>query len=181
MALAPPFKCCQWAGHIDDDQAQELAERIQKRRPESAHALFSVTGSLVAPKRYSIQRSPEQSDRRASIAGRRVHAAAGFLPPTIAAGFTIGEQAVLRIIADEFLAHGVCDRSRNELAARARVCLSIAKRTIKLAEACRLISVQRRPRSGRKHLTNLVRIGYKKTHHGHRFLEISSIVMWVTA
>jgi hypothetical protein len=80
------------------------------------------------------------------------------LPPTIAAGFTIGEQAVLRIIADECLAHGVCDRSRNKLAARARVCLSIAKRTIKLAEACGLISVQRRPRSGRKHLTNLVRI-----------------------
>ena len=33
-----------------------------------------------------------------------------------------------------------------------------AKRTIKLAELCGLISVQRRPRSGRKHLTNLVRV-----------------------
>jgi hypothetical protein len=60
--------------------------------------------------------------------------------------------------ADEWLAHGACDRSLNEIAARAGVCRSLAKRTIRLAEALGLTTVQRRPRSGRKHLTNIVRI-----------------------
>jgi hypothetical protein len=148
------------AGHLADDQAQELAERIHRRRPESAHALFSVGGPVVAPERYRIQRSPEQRspDRRASIERRREHAATGTLPPYLAAQFTVGEQAVLRIVADEWQAHGACDRSLNELAARAGVCHSLAKRAIKFAELEGLISVQRRPRSGRKHLTNIVRI-----------------------
>ena len=38
------------------------------------------------------------------------------------------------------------------------VCRSLAKRTIRLAELDGLISVQRRPRSGRKHLANIIRI-----------------------
>ena len=35
---------------------------------------------------------------------------------------------------------------------------SLAKRAIRLAELDGLITVQRRPRSGRKHLTNIIRI-----------------------
>ena len=45
-----------------------------------------------------------------------------------------------------------------ELAARAGVCHSLAKRTVRLAELDGLFTVQRRPRSGRKHLTNIIRI-----------------------
>ena len=45
-----------------------------------------------------------------------------------------------------------------ELAARAGVCHSLAKRAVKLAELDGLITVQRRPRSGRKHLANIIRI-----------------------
>ena len=45
-----------------------------------------------------------------------------------------------------------------ELAGRAGVCHSLAKRTVRLAELDGLITVQRRPRSGRKHLTNIIRI-----------------------
>jgi hypothetical protein len=65
---------------------------------------------------------------------------------------------VLRIVADEVLAHGACDRSRNELAARAGVSLTIVRRALRYAERDGLITVQRRPRSGRKHLTNIIRI-----------------------
>jgi hypothetical protein len=46
----------------------------------------------------------------------------------------------------------------DELAARAGRCRSIAKRAVRFAEAIGLISVLRRPRSGRKHLPNLIRI-----------------------
>jgi hypothetical protein len=148
------------AGHLDDDQAQHLAETIQGRRGTAARALKSVAPALTEMKRYRIQRSPEQRspDRRASIARRRELAARGSLPPSLALQFTVGEQAFLSIIADEWLAHGVCDRSLNELAARARISRTLAKRTLRLAEALGYISVDRRPRSGRKHLTNLVRI-----------------------
>jgi hypothetical protein len=80
-------------------------------------------------------------------------------PPNIASSFTVGQQAVLRIVADEYLAHGACDRSRNELASRAGVSLTVVKQAIKLAELDHsLVTVQRRPRSGRKHLTNIIRV-----------------------
>jgi hypothetical protein len=152
-----------WAAHgvgvIDDDQAQRLAELIQQRRPPAAYNLAS-TLIAGAPARHFIQRSPEQRspDRRASIERRRQHAATGPLPPAIAAGFTTGELAVLKVLSDEVLAHGVSDRSLNELAARAGVCRSIAQRAVRLAELDGLVTVQRRPRSGRKHLTNVIRV-----------------------
>ena len=134
-----------------------LQELIQRRRGPRPAATLS--GTAAAP-RYSIQRSPEQRspDRRASLLRRREHSATGPLPPSIAAGFTTGELAVLKVISDEWLAHGACDRSLNELAARAGVCDSLAKRAVRLAELDGLITVQRRPRSGRKHLTNIIRI-----------------------
>jgi DNA-binding MarR family transcriptional regulator len=145
------------AGIVGDDQAQRLAEMIEQRRSP-----VEVTLSpLLAAPRYLIQRSPEQRspNRRASLLRRREHAATGPLPPNLASGFTTGEIAVLRIVSDEVLAHGgVCDRSLNELGARAGVCRSIAQRTIRLAERDGLITVQRRPRSGRKHLTSIIRI-----------------------
>ena len=148
------------AGIVADGQAQQLAEMIQRRRgqPIVVHGLLSSTPA-IAP-RYFIERSPEQRspDRRASILRRREHSATGPLPPAIAATFTTGELAVLKVISDEVLAHGACDRSLNELAARAGVCRSLAKRAVRLAELDGLITVQRRPRSGRKHLTNVIRV-----------------------
>ena len=88
------------------------------------------------PARYFIQRSPEQRspDRLASIARRRRLAASGMLPPQLAERLTTGEQAVAYIVAAEFLAHGVCDLSRNAIAARAGVCHALAKRTLLLIE-----------------------------------------------
>lgn len=129
-----------------------------------AKASDNITGfrpAAVKPKRYAIKRSPDQRspDRAASIKRRRQHAATGPLPPPLASGYTTGQLACLCIVADEFLAHGVCDLSLNEIAARAGTCKSIAKRAMWLAEhADTLIAVERRPRSGRKHLTNLTRI-----------------------
>ena len=73
--------------------------------------------------------------------------------------FTTGELAALKIVADECLAHGACDLSKNEIGARAGVCKTVVKRALKLAEVrLTMISVLRRPRSGRKHLTSIIRI-----------------------
>jgi hypothetical protein len=146
------------AGTLADDQAQHLYELVQSRRGQGRPGPLSRHTTTV--KHYRIARSPEQRspDRRASIRRRREHAATGPLPPNLAAGFTTGELAVLKVVADECLAHGACDRSRNELAARAGVSLTVVKLAVRLAELDGLISVQRRPRSGRKHLTNIIRI-----------------------
>jgi hypothetical protein len=122
------------AGHIPDQDAQALAERLHARRSPTGSApgeLFRVQGGHTPainqnapaglPARYRIQRSPEQRspDRQASIKRRRQHAATGPLPLGLAANFTTGELAVLKIVADECLAHGVCDLSRNEIGSRA--------------------------------------------------------------
>jgi hypothetical protein len=148
------------AGGLVDDRAQQLYELIQQRRgPQTVARSLLASAQALAP-RYFIQRSPEQRspDRRASLLRRREHAACGPLPPNLASGFTVGELAVLKVISDEVLAHGACDRSLNELGARAGVCHSLAKRAVRLAELDGLLTVQRRPRSGRKHLTNIIRI-----------------------
>jgi hypothetical protein len=55
-------------------------------------------GTLVGH-RHRVETLPERLERRAN--------------------FTTGELAVLKIVADECLAHGVCDLSRNEIGSRA--------------------------------------------------------------
>jgi hypothetical protein len=148
------------AGSLADDQAQQLAEMIQRRRGPRPFRTSVPAGADVLAPRHFIQRSPEQRspNRRVSLLRRREHAATGPLPPNLATGFTTGELAVLKVISDEVLAHGASDRSRKELAARAGVSETVAKRAVRLAELDGLLTVQRRPRSGRKHLTNIIRI-----------------------
>jgi hypothetical protein len=88
------------AGAIDDTQAQLLAELIEARRgpARAAHKPVGIPlgrASIFPPKR--VQRSP---DRARSIERRRTLAASGPMPPQLACRFTVGELAVLRIIAD---------------------------------------------------------------------------------
>jgi hypothetical protein len=121
-------------------------------------------GGLFTPKRY--QRSP---DRERSIRRRRQLAASGPLPPTMACHLTTGEQAVARIIADEVANKGSCDRSLDEIAARAGVCHKTAQRAMRRLGMGKhsghdpivgmgWITIEERPVKGRKHLTNIVRI-----------------------
>lgn len=155
------------AGHLLDADAQALAERLHLRRQPPAEAqgvLFPVPGSSAAAGRRRLwtafparieQRSP---DRQASIERRRRLAASGPMPPAMACRFTVGELAVLRIVGDEVALHGACDRSLAELAARAGVCRKLAQRTLRLAAHRGLVAIERRPRPGRKNLSNIVRI-----------------------
>jgi hypothetical protein len=101
---------------------------------------------------------PKSPDRHRSIERRRRLAASGPMPPALACRYTVGELAVLRIVADEVIARGTCDRSLAEIAARAGVCRKLAQLTLRMAARDGLIVVERRPRPGRKNLTNVVRI-----------------------
>jgi ribosomal protein L40E len=155
------------AGHIPDGVAQDLAELLHQRRQPAIEAqgvLFPIAGSPTSTDRKRVwaafparveQRSP---DRQASIERRRRLAASGPLPPAMAARFTVSELAVLRIVGDEVLQHGVCDRSLAELAARAGCCRKLAQRVLRMASRDGLVTIESRPRPGRKNLTNVVRV-----------------------
>jgi hypothetical protein len=83
------------------------------------------------------------------------------MPPRLAAQFTTGELAVLRVVADEVRDKGMCDRTYAEMAARAGVCRRTALNAIRRAGRLGFVHIEERPRPGRKHLANVVRIASK--------------------
>src|SRR3712207_1005828 len=171
------------AGRLADAEAQQLAEAIETRRqalrrPEkgpSALRVAIVRGEpqstiSEAPRpapglrrngsRQLVLRIPRPTtyDRTRSIERRRRLAASGPMPPQLAASFTTGELAVLRIIADEVREHGQCDRTLGEIAARAGVCRATAQNALRHAARLGLLTIEERRRSGRSNLPNVIRI-----------------------
>jgi hypothetical protein len=140
------------AGALEDNHAQLLAEALAARRgPRSA---------ITEPcgQRWPKPRRQQSPDKQVSIQRRRRLAASGPLPPTLACRFTVCELAVLRLVGDHVAERGFCDRSIAELAARAGTCATIVRNVLRLAARLGLVTVERRPRPGRKNLTNVVRI-----------------------
>jgi hypothetical protein len=148
------------AGHIPDQEAQDLAERLHSRRGVACGAFKSVGAPInqTAPQCFLRRPQPKSPDRRRSIERRRRLAASGPMPPTLACQCTVGELAVLRIVGDEIHAKGTCDLSLGEIAPRAGVCRKLVQLTLRRAARDGLITIERRPRPGRKNLTNVVRI-----------------------
>jgi hypothetical protein len=84
------------AGQITEAEAEELDSLI------NAKAAIPAT---EAPARRRVGSRPRSS---ASMERRRSWAAAGRLPPALAARFTLGETAVLAVIASEMMKRGAC-------------------------------------------------------------------------
>lgn len=146
------------AGQISDEDAGRLAEAIQARRT-AIQAVQAVAGrgSLpvgVIPQRKR-QRPPERS---VAIERRRRLAASGPMPSALAARFTTGELAVLRIVADEFQARQVCALCLDAIAARAGVSRTLAKSALRQARRLGMVEIHERRRTGAKSLPNLVRV-----------------------
>ena len=156
------------AGRITDDQAQALAETIEARRREIrgvdrlAVRAPQVTAQAVAagrPSHFPPKRRPPRSpDRKASIERRRMLAASGPMPPTLACRFTTGQLSVLRIVADAVRDHGACRITIGEIAARAGVCQRLAQDALRLAAADGLVMIEERRRDRRPNLPNVVQI-----------------------
>jgi hypothetical protein len=154
-------------GAILDDDATYLFEYISRRRPvrRSRERQGTLPG-LPLPKpnlqrvgRFPRRRAQRSPDKQASYDRRPRLAYSGVMPHHLAARMTVAEMAVMCIVADEYRARGVCDLSRDEIAARA----GVHRETVRLAmnkarDDERLISVEERPVPGRKHRPNLVRI-----------------------
>ena len=174
------------AGAVADDQAHALSEAVRARKEAIrgddrvlARAPHWRPLGPVRPGRrgqgrgdlrnsiFPPKRRPKSPDRQRSIARRRRLAASGPLPPQIAAQFTTGQLAVLRIIADEVESHrGTCALTIGELAARAGVCTALARNSIRIAERLFLISTEFRKRSGKPHLPSVIRIISKAWNSG---------------
>ena len=179
---------------LDDAAAQGLAETIASRRavsragrpPPAAVPTSARSWSYFPPKR----RQPTP-DRARSIARRRTLAASSPMPPALAARFTTGELAALRIVAEEMKARRACMRSLAEIAARAGIGLSTARNAIRTAARLGLVTVEERRVHGARNLPNVVRIvgrewldwiargGFKKTNPTESsYLNLTQKVGW---
>ena len=158
-----------WRGHLDGTISKRDAEHldiyIRIRRPvqRSARQLSFLGLPLPEANVCRIGRFPKRAgqrspDKQASYDRRRRLAYSGVMPNHLAARLSVGTMAVMRVVADEYLACTVCDLSLDEIAARAGVCRKTARRAMRAAEDQRLISIRERPVRGRKNLTNLVEV-----------------------
>ena len=162
-----------WAAHgaglIDDGSATSALEAIQARRkakPDGVGAPLQANGRALdgAPTPKPRPRRQQSPDRRASIERRRRLVASGPLPPAMAARFTWGEQAVMRIVGDECRQHGCCALHIDAIAARAGVHRTTVQNALREAQGRGpipgqpIVTVQERRRRGQRSLTNIIRI-----------------------
>jgi hypothetical protein len=159
-----------WRGHgagaLSDGEAQGLAEHLHGRRSAIREGMRplpipGLAGSGLVVRRASLfppRKIPRSPDRIASRDRRRLLACSGPLPPRLAARFTEGQRAVLRIVADAVAEAGLCDLCLDAIAARAGVCRRLAQGALRLAAGDELLTIEERRYPGRRNAPNLVRI-----------------------
>jgi hypothetical protein len=162
-------------GRLTENNMEALDEAARARREAFQKPRTAASGAPRASARRP-QRSP---DRQASIERRRRLVASGPLPPPLAARFTWGEIAVMRIVGDECRAHGCCILHLDAIAARAGVHRTTVQNALREAQgrgevpSSPIISVQERRRKGKRSLTNIIRIVSKEwsdwLHKGRRW------------
>ncbi len=169
LALLDAMARAVWArlaeGGLDEAGAQALAELAAARRKalkgigEGACAASNAAFRPPLPRwRFPAPRTPRRPDRAASLERRRRLAASGPMPPALAAGFTTGELAALKIVADEISARGACALALGAIAARAGVSETTARNALRAAARHGLLTIEPRPRRGLPNLTNIVRM-----------------------
>ena len=153
-------------GRLTENDMEALDEAARARR-EALQARQTETRLRTAPSsapRASARRPQRSPDRQASIERRRRLVASGPLPPPLAARFTWGEVAVMRIIGDECRAHGCCSLHIDAIAARAGVHRTTVQNALREGQGrgespgIPIISVQERRIRGQRSLTNIIRI-----------------------
>jgi hypothetical protein len=158
-----------WAEKLlSDDEYQMLAaflhlkqkavregDTVSGRMPSLAAASKAAGFTSFFPPKRPYRGSP---DREASQARRKMLCALRPLPSLLARRFTTGQQAVLKIVADEVRRKGFCALYLSEIAARAGVCLTHARNAIREAAYMGLITIQERKQHKRPNLSNIVRI-----------------------
>ena len=147
-----------WKGYGDglvtDSAAEAITTVIEARRLVfgSRRPLQPSSPALAAPKR------PRTANRQASLERRRKAATSGLVPSRLAAHFTIGELAVLAVVAGEVKRRGLCEWPLDRIAALAGVCRTTAQNALRQAKKLNLLTVTERRYRGRASGFNTVRI-----------------------
>jgi hypothetical protein len=121
-------------GAIDDDTAQGLAEALRERQR-------GPMPGIGGPSNNAPRRPPRSPDRQRSLERRRRLSAAGMMPPALALRFTVGERAVLYVIATEIKRRGRCDLYVDQIAAFSGTSRSTTKNAVRMAKRLRLIKI----------------------------------------
>ncbi|TXN40728.1 helix-turn-helix domain-containing protein [Methylobacterium sp. WL30] len=133
-------------GHLSEAEAEALSGLIEAK---------SIAPTPVARPRKAVGSRPRTD---ASMERRRRWAASGRLPPGLAARFTVGEQAVLAIIAVETVKRGDCRLCHEHVAATAGVSRSTVKAALRQARMLGLVTIEERRLARFRNDTNVVRI-----------------------
>lgn len=139
------------AGQVTEDEASDLSHLIEARK--------AIPAATEKPVQRRVGSRPRSS---ASMERRRSWAAAGRLPPAIAARFTLAEQAVLAVVAVEVSKRGACALTVAHLAALAGTSETTVRNALREAEALKLISIERRRRTAWMNYPNRVYIVSKE-------------------
>ncbi len=94
----------------------------------------------------------------ASMERRRSWAAGGWMPPQIAARFTLAEMAVLSVVAQVSSQKTACELPLEQIAALAGVCRSTVKNALRHAQGLGFIRVEERRLSAWRNAPNRVTI-----------------------
>jgi hypothetical protein len=135
------------AGGVSEEEADALSELIEQRK------------KIPPPTpRFAQRRVGSRPRTPASMARRRSWAAAGHLPPQLAAQFTVAEQAVLSVVSLQVEQGGACVLTLEHLAALAGVCRSTVKNALRQAQRLGLIRVEERRLTAWRNAPNKVTI-----------------------
>lgn len=150
-------------GHVSDEEAQSLAAVIEERRREIRPNDRTAVRAPQVPRQQTScfpakRRNPVSPDRQASITRRRTLATSGVMPPALAARYTVGQMAVLRIVGDEVRDKGSCTLTLGAIAARAGVGVTTARDAIRLAALDGLVLIEERRRNKAPSLPNIVKV-----------------------
>lgn len=133
---------------LGETDAQRLAELVESRK-----ALPPTQREPRKPARPGSR--PKSAE---SLARRRRWVASGKLPPALAAGFTMGEQAVLAVVASEVIRRGDCRMAVGHIAALAGVCATTVRNALRQAAELGIVTVTERRLTMWRNDTNVVAI-----------------------
>jgi hypothetical protein len=134
------------AGQITEDEAETL------------DTLINAKAAIPAPTAPVQRRVGSRPRSSASMERRRSWAAAGRLPPALAARFTLAEQAVLAVVAVEMTKRGACSLAIGHIAALAGVCATTVKNALRAAYGLGLIRIEERRLTAWRNLPNLITV-----------------------
>jgi hypothetical protein len=141
-------------GLVDKAVYDAITEAATAREANLAH-WRDWWAKIAPPRAFDRVQNSERSPRRCH---RQRLALAGPLPPELGQHFTVGQCAVLKIIADEVWRRGTCSLSKKEIGDRAKACETLVHQTVRKAVAKGLLKIKLRPMLGRKSLPNLITI-----------------------